>query len=151
MQTQEKIVEIISLVLKEIKSNKAISEIDLNELTDKGYSEKEISTAFSWLIDRVEFKDPLNFTEPTDAYRMLHSAERDLFTTEAHGTLIELHSLGVLTNQNIEDLVEKALFTGYLKIDQPKLKQMVAEILLSSEGTIENGSRLLLRGNDTIN
>lgn len=151
MQTQEKIVEIISHVLKEIKSNKEISEIDLKKLSSKGYSEKEISTAFSWLIDRVEFKDPFSFADITNSFRMLHSAERDLFSTEAYGELVELNSLGVLSNQNIEDLVEKALFTGFALIDTPKLKQMVAEILLSSEGTIENGSRLLLRGNDTIN
>ena len=55
----ERIVEIITFVLSELKQNKKLSEIDLNVLQDRGYSSSEISTAFSWLVDKLELIPPM--------------------------------------------------------------------------------------------
>ncbi len=49
---RERIIEIIFFLLNEIRDNTPLTDIDLKPLSTRGFSETEISTAFSWLIDR---------------------------------------------------------------------------------------------------
>ena len=150
----ERIVEIITFVLSELQQNKRIADIDIDVLVEKGYTDSEISTAFSWLVDRLEFEDNLlnieGFTG-SDSFRILHSAERDLFTEKAWGELIQYHSLGILNNEAIETIIEKSLMTGIYKIDEDFLKQMVASLIFNAGNTNMPGNRVMLNGNDTIN
>ena len=149
----ERIVEIITFVLSELKQNKKISDIDLNELEKKGYSNSEISTAFSWLVDRVEFSNKLTTLDiqSDDSFRILHDAERELFTEQAWGELIQMHSIGILNSNQIELIIERALLTGVFKIDSYFLKNMIASFIFNATNSIMPGSRVLLSGNDTIN
>ncbi len=49
----ERIVEIILFLVNELKSNKQLSEVDVSLLSQNGYTQSEISTAFSWLFERM--------------------------------------------------------------------------------------------------
>ncbi len=149
----EKIVEIITYVLSELKQNKKISEIDLNELESKGYSNSEISTAFSWLVDRVEFSNKITTLEieSDNSFRILHDAEKELFTDQAWGELIQMQSIGILNSQQIELIIERALLSGIFKIDSFFLKNMIASFIFNATNSLMPGSRVLLSGNDTIN
>ena len=44
---QERIVEIILFLVSELKSNKQLNDVDVSLLTENGYTQSEISTAFS--------------------------------------------------------------------------------------------------------
>ncbi len=149
----ERIIEIIVYVISELKLNKQISEIDVDQLHELGYTNSEISTAFSWLVDRMEFSDQMftkDETSSDDSFRILHEAERELFTQDAIGELIQLHSLGILTNEHIESLIERALITGMDRIDSSGLKSFVAGMIFNAHPSGGSGNRILLRGNDTI-
>ncbi len=149
----ERIIEIIVYVISELKQNKHISDIDVDQLHELGYTNSEISTAFSWLVDRMEFSDQMFLKDETtsdDSFRILHEAERELFTQEAVGELIQLHSLGILTNEHIESLIERALITGMDRIDSSGLKSFVAGMIFNAHPSAKSGNRILLRGNDTI-
>ena len=81
----EKIIEIISLVVSELKYKKHINDIDMKELFDLGYTQEEISTAFSWLVDRLDFSEKF-FTASTpspESFRIMLDSEKELFTNEA--------------------------------------------------------------------
>jgi uncharacterized protein Smg (DUF494 family) len=150
----ERIIEIIVFVISELKQNKNISDIDINKLQSLGYSSSEISTALSWLVDRVEITDKFfQDTVASDAgsFRVLHDAERDLFTLEAWGEMIQLHNLGILTNENIENLIERAAMLGMHQIDTTQLKLYVANSIFNAQSSEMNGSRIILHGNDSIN
>lgn len=149
----ERIVEIITYVLTELKQNKKISEIDLNALQSRGYSSSEISTAFSWLVDRVEFSNKITTLEieSDNSFRILHDAEKELFTEQAWGELIQMHSIGILNSQQIEIIIERALLSGIFKIDSFFLKNMIASFIFNATNSLMPGSRVLLSGNDTIN
>ena len=149
----ERIVEIITYVLSELKQNKKISDIDLIELETKGYSNSEISTAFSWLVDRLEFsnKVPDLKLESEGSFRILHDAEKDLFTEQAWGELIQMQSIGILNVNQIELVIERALLSGIFKIDSFFLKNMIASFIFNATNSLMPGSRVLLSGNDTIN
>jgi uncharacterized protein Smg (DUF494 family) len=149
----ERIIEIIVYVISELKQNKHISEIDVNELQKLGYTSAEISTAFSWLVDKIEFSEELfaDTFDAGDSFRVFHDAERELFTRAAWGEMIQLHSLGIITNEHIEKIVERSAMAGSEQIDSPQLKQLVASISFNAETNTSPGTRIMLNGGDTIN
>jgi uncharacterized protein Smg (DUF494 family) len=150
----ERVVEIIIYVINALRTSKKISEIDTKELSKLGYTSSEISTAFSWLVDKLEFESDLLDTEKlrtTKSFRILNEAERDLFTQEAWGELLQLHSLGLLSALNIETIIEKAVFSEISKVNSEQLKQFVANVTFNATYTSSYGSRLMLNGSDTIN
>ncbi len=149
----ERIIEIIVFVISELKQNKHISDIDVDELQKLGYTNSEISTAFSWLADRIEFSEQVvaeSSIRSTDSFRIFHDAEKELFTRDALGELIQFQSLGLLNNDHIESLIERALMSGLMEVDTQTLKTFVAGILFSASANADS-NRVMLRGNDTIN
>lgn len=149
----ERIIEIIVFVIGELNNNKQLADVDINKLQKLGYTSSEISTAFSWLVDRIEFSDDVlneNFAHSTNSFRVLHEAEEELFTTEAWGEMVQLKMLGLINNQIIESIIERALMNGALKIDSKILNSILAAILFNPAENSEYGSRVMLKGNDTI-
>lgn len=150
----ERIIEIIMLVIAEFRKRNSISTIDLNELQRRGYTSAEISAAFSWLVDKVEFTKellPLHECSAATSFRVFHEAERELFSRQALGELIQMQELGMLGNQHIEEIIERTLLSGMRKVDAKELKNMVAALMFNIEHTRSAGFRLMLEGNETIN
>jgi uncharacterized protein Smg (DUF494 family) len=150
----ERIVEIIVYVISELKSNRQISDIDIDELQKQGYSKTEISTAFSWIVDRFELADKFYINQDfvsQDSFRILHEAERDLFTKEAWGELLQMLTLGLLTNDHIELIIERTIMTGMNQINSDMLKLYVANIIFNAQINNFPGNRLMLTGEDLIN
>ena len=149
-----RIIEIIILVISELQRNKTIADIDVNELQAKGYTSTEISTAFSWLADRVDFSGPahsLNENAGEDSFRILHEVEQDMFTSQAWGEMIQLHSLGILGNDHIESIIERAFLSGVQQVDSRLLKSFVAMSVFNASDDSLFGSRLMLNGDESIN
>lgn len=149
----ERIVEIIMHVMSELKRKKEFSQGDVHDLEKLGYSENEISAAFSWIVDKVEFADvlfPIEELSKTDSFRVLSPPERDLFTTEAWGEMIQLNSLGLLSNAGIESLIERGSFIGAGSIDSNHLKWFVAHSIFNIHTQELPGNRIMLTGSDTI-
>jgi uncharacterized protein Smg (DUF494 family) len=149
----ERIVEIITLVIAELQRNKTIAEISLDNLEKLGYSNSEISTALSWLIDRLEFSENsfINHIPNNSSFRILHEAEKDLFTQEAWGEVIQMQALGILTNEHIEILIERTAMLGFRQIDTQQLKLFVAYIVFNVLVNNQPTNKLMLQGNETIN
>ena len=49
----EKIIEIIVFLLSELKNNKQLAEVDMDNLANLGYTQNEINTAFSWVYSKI--------------------------------------------------------------------------------------------------
>lgn len=149
----ERIVEIIVFVISELRQNKHINDIDLAELERRGYTSAEISTAFSWLVDRIEFSDKFLFDSSmsSQSFRILHEAEKDLFTPEAWGEIIQLATLGLISNENVEALIDRASMMGMRQLDSYQLKTFVANNVFNAQMQTLPGNRLMLHGSDTIN
>lgn len=150
----ERIIEIIVFVISELRNHKDIADINLSKLRDLGYTNSEISTAFSWLVDRVEFSEDLfSGSEITNknSFRMLHEAEKELFTDKALGEIIQLQSLGIIKSAHIELIIERAIMTEHDKIDSNALKSFVAHTIFSQNINPVGASRIMLNGSDSIN
>ncbi len=135
----QRIVEILMYVIGEIQSRKIkVDEIEgiSDELMQRGFSQREVATAFSFFMDRlnreggrVEVSPP----ERRNSYRVLHDVERQYIGPEAHGYLIQLTHLGLLNLTDIEELVERCMIMGNLNIGGDEMKMLVATHLLEKD------------------
>ncbi len=149
----ERIIEIIVYVISELRLNKDINDIDMKELKSRGYTSSEISAAISWLVDQLEFSERFVSNEllrPNASFRIMHEAERELFTPEALGEIIQFNSLGILNNEHIEILIEKATMIGFPEVDTLQVRSYIANNVFNAHYN-SSGSRFLLQGTDTIN
>ncbi|MFQ5797747.1 MAG: DUF494 family protein [Bacteroidota bacterium] len=149
----EKVVEIIVYLMNEIRQNKRLGEIDLDALTQNGYTETEISTALSWLFDKFSVGG-VQAVEAAPAspqsHRVFHEAEKMSMSVEAQGHLIQLRALNLLTDSDFELVVDRVMRAGFLKAGLSDVKSIVASVLFNSEKSPNAASRSLLYSNDTI-
>ena len=116
----------------------------------------EISIAYSWIIDRFSH-GVTSLTEIVNtekqSFRILHQAERDAFSKEAWGELVEYHALGFLSNEFIEEIITRIMISGIQQISGKTLKQLIAMLLMNTfnQASTSPGARMILNGNETIN
>lgn len=149
----EKIVEILIYLLGELRKNTPIQDIDLSILSKNGYSPSEISTAFNWLYDKISEGESLVIDQTESSphsHRVLHDAERNIITPEAYGYLIQLHEIGLLSDADIEIIIERVMMSGYVAVDLEEMKTQVSSVLSENDDGTEHGSRRMLHGRDTI-
>ncbi|HTP79635.1 MAG TPA: DUF494 family protein [Bacteroidota bacterium] len=147
----ERIVEIIVYLVGELNSSKQLSEVDVASLTRDGYTQTEISTAFSWVFERISAGQQL--VTPTqarsDSHRVLNDVEKMVISTESFGYLLQCHQLGLLTNNDIESIVERIMAAGFSLVGLAEIKSFVAGVLFDSDNPSGSG-RISLSGNDSI-
>jgi uncharacterized protein Smg (DUF494 family) len=150
---REKIVEIIVYLMSELRNNTPLGEIDLSVLTNSGYTPTEISTAFSWLYEKINLGENLT-TEISKSsphsHRVLHDAERMVFTAEAYGYLIQLRELQLISEEDIETVIDRVMLADYPTAGVHETKSIIASILLESDDSHNSGSRIMFNGKDTI-
>lgn len=149
----ERIIEIIVFVISELQNKQNITDVDLKQLQNLGYTNTEISTAFSWLADKFELSDDIDGESITQrsSIRILHTSEQELFTKEAFSELIQMQTLRMISNEQLELLLERGMYSGGELIDNRRLKQLVAQIVFSDVMDSVYGSRIMLNGTDAIN
>ncbi|MHB1048889.1 MAG: DUF494 family protein [Bacteroidota bacterium] len=151
---QEKIVEILIYLIGEIRKNTPITDIDLSVLSQRGYSTTEISTAFNWLFEKISHGENI-VTETGEisstSHRVLHEAERMVITAEAYGYMIQLRELGLISDMDIEVIIDRIMMSGYPTVDGEEIKSHVAALLAENDDSLNGGSRTMLNGKDTIN
>jgi uncharacterized protein Smg (DUF494 family) len=129
---KERVVEILVYLMSEMQENKQLSEIDLGALRTQGYTQSEISDAFVWLYDVFQEAYPSPGRQAAAARgsrRVLHEAEKLMFSTESQGYLILLGELGLLDDRDMEIVIERAMIGGYDRLSVGEVRQLVAAVL----------------------
>lgn len=150
---QERIVEIIVYLIHEMQTDKRLGEIDLRVLSDKGYTQNEISTAFSWLFDKIHLGDNIlseGSRRLPHSHRVLHESERSVITPEAHGYLLQLRELRLLDDMDIELAIDRIMMAGFGSVGIDEMKSVIASIIFDYDDSNRIGSRLMLNSKDTI-
>ena len=144
---KEKVVELLVFIMTEIQENKRINDIDISDLRSKGYTQSEISAAFSWLHDNFQLNGSADRHEGRQqgSQRMLHEAEKFSLTTESQGYLIQLRELGLLDERDLETVIERVMLTGYEKLAVGELHSIVASVIFA-----RGGDRLFLQNGYTV-
>ena len=149
----EKVIEIIVLLLGELKDNKKLGEVDVQKLTRMGYTQNEINTAFSWIYSKIKTGEKILDIKSSNkrSHRVLHEVEKNIISADAFGYIIQLRELGLLNDTEIEDLIDKIMASGYMKVTQEDMKQIIAGYLLDIDEMTNTNKRIILNTNDTIN
>jgi uncharacterized protein Smg (DUF494 family) len=149
----EKVIEIIVLLLDELKSNKQLGEVDVQKLSKLGYTQNEINTAFSWIYSKMHAGEKIFDSESAGirSHRVLHEVEKNVITPDAFGYIIQLRELGLLNDMEIEDLIDKIMVTGFMKVTQEDMKHFIAGYLLDTDDMTNTNKRVMLNTDDTIN
>jgi uncharacterized protein Smg (DUF494 family) len=147
----ERIMEIILLLVNELKTDKRLSDIDVAFLSRSGYTDSEISSAFSWLFDRLSTTQSAMEGKGASEFsiRVLHDAERLVITPEAYGYLLQWHALGLLSNEEMEMIIERIMAAGFSTVGESEMKSFLAGILFDQDQQ-EGRGRVSLSGSDTI-
>ncbi|MFQ5772757.1 MAG: DUF494 family protein [bacterium] len=137
----ERVVEILLYIMSEIRrSSDESKQLELlsKDLIKKGYTECEISSAFSWLLTRLqnESEEIVQNQGPTlhNSFRLLHEIEHSIISTEAYGYIIQLKELGIINELDVEQILERAMMLGSTKVHIEDIKSIVAAMIFSPEG-----------------
>ncbi len=152
----KRVVDILIYIMQELRKNhRSIDKLDTisNELLLQGYTENEISSAFSWLLERMnsEAEKLLADESPVSpfSFRHLHEIERSIISTKAYGYLIQLKELGIINDFQFEQILERALMLGTSLVDIEDIKTIAAAVLFSPENFQEN-SLFLFSDNQVV-
>jgi uncharacterized protein Smg (DUF494 family) len=167
-QGRERIMEIILFLLSEIRADKALMEIDLKPLSVRGFSESEISTAFSWLIDKYALgpmsDDPVLLSVPFGrrsmlgpdkgpneaSFRVYHEAERIVIAPEAQGFLLQMVELGLISDSDMEFMVDRIMLSGIPTATLEDVKMLVTSTVFNFDLPFSPQGRIMLNVTDRI-
>jgi len=143
---QGRIVDILVVLMDEIHSrgmeNNRMELLSV-ELLKQGYSEKEISTAFSWILERMVYANSDAAPSPA-SYRVLHDVEKLFISSEAYGFLLQLEMIGVLSYEELERVIERSLMESTPGLSVERIKSLVAEIIFGQSDFSLPASELIL-------
>lgn len=146
-------VDILIELAPQLLQRKGPHSINTSSLETSGYSKLEISYALSLLLDRNPriFKKRIKRTEDSNFLRILQKEEKNLFTKEAFQDVMWLRTIGIIDENELNDIIERASIYFYDKVSRQELRQMVSYILDQDDGIdLETGIRYHLRKNDQI-
>lgn len=155
IRSNDRILDILVFVLSEITEGEKIEEINIDRLIQKGYSEIEISAAISWLVDKVEIDGSLLVFSKvrfrSKSFRILNSAEKQLFSPEAWSKILEYQELGLLTLEQVEFIIfrSSAMNTDLTTIED--VNSVVSKLLFHFPVHLPSGSKVMLDSKDKIN
>ncbi|MGD1045781.1 MAG: DUF494 family protein [Bacteroidota bacterium] len=146
---QERVVEIILFLVNELRSNKRLNDVDVSSLTRDGYTQSEISSAFSWVFERLSVGKSITDVTggASTSHRMLNDAEKMVVGLQAYGYLIQCHRLGLLKNADVETIIERIMMAGFSAVGLPEMKSFVAGYLFDMDNS---SGQISLGTNDTI-
>jgi uncharacterized protein Smg (DUF494 family) len=149
---QERIVEIILFLISEMRSQKRLAEVDVHSLTREGYTQTEISTAFSWLFDRIQVGQ--STMEPGagtyQSHRVLHTAEKMIIALDAQGYILQCRELGLLTAADVETIIERVMAAGFSTVGLQEVKSLIAGLLFDTDNPLGANGHFTLGSKDSI-
>ena len=142
----KRFLDVLTFVLSEIREN-SNGDIDLQAvvdiLEDEGFSEDEISSAMSWImghgdqLDRITTK--VKNSVPRPLWRALNEMEEEAISPKAFSYLFHLRELNVLTDDNMERIIDRAVGLRLLHINVEDMKDLVAAVVLEFEDSAAKG------------
>ncbi len=142
------ILDLIVRIVHHVQLGKSLNDFDPADMNNgHRYNTSELSAAYSWVLQHgAELKARRQRQVP----RVLHIAERMVFSKEAWGWILELQSLGLIDHNGIERIIERIMMQYHGKVTLNMVKEIVEPFLLESDRQNENASTVL-KGNESIN
>ncbi len=142
----KRILDILSFVMKEIREN-FFGDIDLqlimDILSDQGFTDDEISSAMTWLMSHGESIDRIIKGHPPDVpkpvWRLLTDVEKEIISPEAYSYLFHLRELELLSDDEMERIIERAVNLQMSHLDVKEMQDLIAAVVLDFENSASEG------------
>ena len=140
---RERVLAIVNLIAKYVlgAEDAPISEQELvAELLSVGFEAEEINDAFSWMetvaLQGPEQKksDAALQTPPT--YRLFSPEEQQILTTDGIGFLIKIRTMGLLSDEAQEEIIERAVRAAEDPLSLQEVKMIAALTMLSRTNSL---------------
>ncbi len=130
--------------------DKAMDDISIQ----KRYNKNILATAFSWIYEKT-IRDLGEVAEHeeliTKGKRIFAEEEKNLIDTENFNYLLHLNNIGLLTNYDLEIIIEELKLFPRELINTESINVIIISLFLEVNTLTLPGSRLLLYSSDTIN
>lgn len=103
-------------------------------LEAEGYSEDEISTAYSWLLQRFDNAPEQYFSDISpmnSSSRILTPTERVQLTPEAQGFLLKLVNVSLIDHEQFEAVMERVSVFGSKSVSIDQIKLIASSVVLA--------------------
>lgn len=131
----ERILEIVFYLVQHMRNNNG-SLLHLDDISQSlknmGFSDNEISSAYGWFLEEVQDRGMQELLENKTEYlppRLFSEIEKQIFTTEARGFLIQLHQLGLLNCEQFEAIIDRVNILEPSTVDLQTLKIIASSII----------------------
>lgn len=97
-----------------------------------GYSDHEISSAYQWLLNRLEIAPEelyRDFPQNPTSIRVLTEAERVHMTVGAQGMLLKLLNLGLIDDEEFEAILERVSILGDSVVTSDQVKMVASSVV----------------------
>ncbi len=138
-----RVLEIVVFLMSHIKDHQGqLENLDdvSSYLKSHGFTDNEISSAYSWVLDQIQTDDDFLVAEgqAKHSVRILSDWDRRNFTIEAVGYLLQMRYLGLLHDSQIELILERATLLGSTPVDLEQIKMIVGSMLFKEPDPNEN-------------
>jgi uncharacterized protein Smg (DUF494 family) len=154
-----RIMEIVLYLVGEMQHRKELAEIDTTTLQTLGYSDTEISMAFSWLFEKVArsvseetiYAGAKPFSSGGRmSFRPFHEVEHSLLSREARGFLLQLREIGLIGDGELETIIDRLWYIGAHNVGLDTIRDISADVVFHSNDSMLPGSRFMLGVQDSI-
>lgn len=140
---RERVLAIVNLIAQYVlgAEDAPISEQELKtELMSVGFDADEINDAFSWM-ETIALQYPEESTLLTPlmklpTYRVFSPLEQQKLTTKARGFLIKVRTLGLLSDEAQEEVIDRAIRSAADPITEQEIKLITILTLLSRSNNL---------------
>jgi len=143
---ESKILEIVVYLIDHLRENEGqISDMDdvSSDLRSMGYTDNEISSAYSWVLERYGTGDKLyysDFPEDHSSLRILSHAERYQFEADAYGFVLKLMNLGLIDDEQFEMILDRGSMLGSRPVTEEQVKLIASSFVFSDSTDLDNFS-----------
>ena len=135
---RERVLAIVNLIAKYVlgAEDAPINEQELvAELMSVGFEAEEINDAFSWMETAAMLTPDQRLGEsvmqPPATYRLFSREEQQTLTPEGIGFLIKIRTMGILSDEVQEEIIERAVRAADDPLTLQEVKMIAALTMLS--------------------
>ena len=110
------------------------------DLKGLGYSDEEITRAYTWVLDHVQSSGEQLYSslhEAGGSTRVLTPTERSMFSPDAYAFLLRLSALQIVSPSEFEEIIERIAMFGQQPVLVEQLKLIVAVVAFGDHSEAE--------------
>jgi len=153
----DRILEIVFYLVQHVRShNGSLARLEdiSKSLKNLGFTESEISSAYGWFLEEVQSRsEKFLFTNDSGQMppRMFSDIEKQQFSIDAQGYLIQLYQMGLVNDEELEQVVERGLMMAPEYVDLEAVKMLASTVLFGNVPLTLDLNWFNVSGDETVN